>query len=70
MTIEWGNFVVVVAVSLVAASALVLLFSLGLRLADGVEAWRRPVSVLMFVLCGILVVVGIVLIVPQLRFWA
>ena len=67
MTINWGDFLTVIISSLVAASLLVTLFSLGLRLGDGTERWRRPVSVTMFVLCGLLVAVGIFLIVPALH---
>jgi len=67
MTINWFNFVIVVASSLVAACLLVTLFSVGLRLADGTAPWRRPVSVVLFVLCGLLVALGIFLIVPALH---
>ena len=67
MTINWGDFLTVIIASLVAASLLVTLFSLGLRLGDGSERWRRPVSVTMFVLCGLLVAAGIFLIVPALH---
>ena len=67
MTINWFNFVVVVASSLVAACVLVTLFSLALRLADGAAPWRRPVSVTLFVLCGLVVAFGIFLIVPALH---
>jgi hypothetical protein len=67
VTIHWGDFLTVIVASLVAACLLVTLFSLGLRLGDGEQAWRRPVSVAMFVLCGLLVVFGIILIVPALR---
>ena len=67
MTINWFNFIVVVVSSLVAACLLVTLFSIGLRLADGAARWRRPVSVLFFVLCGLLVAFGIFLIVPALH---
>jgi hypothetical protein len=67
VTINWGNFLTVIVASLVAASLLVTLFSLGLRLADGEAPWRKPVSVAMFVLCGLLVATGIFLIVPALH---
>jgi hypothetical protein len=67
VTINWGNFVTVIVASLVAASLLVTLFSLGLRLSDGEAPWRKPVSVSMFVLCGLLVAAGIFLIVPALH---
>ena len=65
--IRWDYFIVVIASSLVAAGLLVTLFSLALRFGDGAAPWRRRVSVLMYVLCGALVAVGIVLIVPALR---
>ena len=67
MTINWGDFVTVIIASLVAACLLVTLFSLGLRLGDGEQPWRRPASVAMFVLCGLLVAIGIFLIVPALH---
>ena len=63
----WGDYRTVMVSSLVAASLLVILFSLALRLGDGEQRWRRPVSVSMFVLCGLLVAVGIFLIVPALH---
>ncbi|QNO38608.1 hypothetical protein H4J02_06315 [Protaetiibacter sp. SSC-01] len=63
MTIDWLAFFTVVIASLVSACLVVTLFSLGLRLGDGKAAWRRPVSVTMFVLCGIAVVFGLYLIV-------
>lgn len=67
MIINWGDFVTVIIASLVAASLLVILFSLGLRLADSEQRWRLVVGRSMFVLCGLLVVFGIILIVPALR---
>lgn len=64
MTIDWHAFLTVVVGSLVSACLLVGLFSLGLRLNDGTAAWRRPVSVALFVVCAAVVVFGIYLIVP------
>ena len=61
--IEWGSFVAVFLASLVSACVGVVLFSLGLRLADGEARWRRPVSVLMFALCGLAVLFGLYVIV-------
>ena len=61
--IDWMAFVTVFAASLVSACVAVALFSLGLRLGDGEAAWRRPLSVLMFVLCGLGVLFGIYIIV-------
>lgn len=65
--IRWDFFIVVILSSLVAACLLVTLFSLALRFGDGEAPWRRRVSVAMYVLCGLLVVAGIILIVPALR---
>lgn len=65
--IDWGSFLLVVIVSLVSACGLVTVFSLALRLSDGEAPWRRPVSVTLFVLCGLLVLFGIYLIVPALH---
>lgn len=67
MSIDWLSFVIVVGTSLLAASVLVTLFAAGLRIADGEAAWRRPASVAMFVLCGLVVAFGIYLIIPALH---
>jgi len=67
MTIDWMAFLTVVAASLVSACLLVTLFSVGLRLNDGAAAWRRPVSIALFVLCAAVVLFGIYLIVPFLH---
>ena len=64
MMIDWPAFLTVVVGSLVSACLLVALFSLGLRLSDGPAAWRRPVSVALFVICAAVVAFGIYLIVP------
>lgn len=61
--IDWMAFVTVVAASILAACLAVTLFSLGLRLGDGEAAWRRPVSILMFALCGLGVLFGLYIIV-------
>jgi hypothetical protein len=65
--IDWATFPLVVGVALVAASLLVTLFSLALRVGDGKETWRRPASVGLFVLCALVVAFGIYLIVPALH---
>ncbi|QEO10293.1 hypothetical protein [Protaetiibacter larvae] len=56
-------FITVVAAALLSAGVLVTLFSFGLRLGDGEARWRRPLSVLMFVLCAVGVAFGLYLIV-------
>ena len=61
--IDWMAFVAVFAASLVSACVAVTLFSLGLRLGDGEAAWRRPVSVALFVLCALGVLFGIYIII-------
>jgi hypothetical protein len=61
--IDWGAFLTVFVASLVSACVAVTLFSLGLRIGDGEAGWRRPVSILMFVLCGAAVLIGLYLIV-------
>jgi len=61
--IDWVAFLTVFVASLVAACLAVTLFSLGLRIADGEAAWRRPVSILMFALCAVAVLIGLYLIV-------
>lgn len=65
--IRWDYFILVIASSLVAACLLVTLFSLALRFSDGAAPWRRPVSIVMYALCGLLVAMGLILIVPALR---
>jgi len=67
MTIDWLAFLTVVVASLVSACLLVTLFAVGLRLSDGTAPWRRPVSIALFVVCGLVVVFGIYLIVPFLH---
>ena len=67
MTIDWMAFVTVVVVSLVAACAVVTIFSFALRLGDGEAPWRRPVSVALYALCVLIVLFGIYLIVPALH---
>ena len=69
MTIEWGAFATVVVAALVSACVVVTLFSLGLRLGDGSTLPRRVGAVACFVVCALVVAVGIVLIVPSLRSW-
>lgn len=61
--IDWMAFVTVFLASLIAACVAVTLFSLALRLGDGEAAWRRPVSVVLFVLCALGVAFGIYLII-------
>ena len=65
--IEWGAFATVAVATLVSACLIVTLFSLALRLGDGTAAWRRPVSIVLFVLCGLAAVYGIYLIIPALH---
>ena len=67
--IEWGSFAAVAIAALVSACLFVLLYSLALRLADGTAAWRRPVSVALFVLCGLVVLFGLSIIVPWNHFF-
>jgi len=61
--IDWMAFLTVVIASLISACLVVTLFSLALRFGDGTAGWRRPVSALLFVLCGVAVLVGLYLIV-------
>lgn len=65
--IDWQAFLIVFVASAVSACLLVMIFSLALRLGDGSAAWRKPVSVGLYVLCGIVVILGIYLIVPALH---
>ena len=61
--IEWASFAAVALAALVSACLFVLLYALGLRLGDGKARWRRPVSVVLFVLCGFVVLFGLLIIV-------
>ena len=65
--IEWSAFLIVIVASLVSACLLVTLFAVGLRLSDGGARWRKPTSVMAFVLCAFVVAFGIYLIVPALH---
>jgi hypothetical protein len=67
MTIQWTSFAIVVSVSLVSACLLVALFSTALRLGDGTAGWRRPVAIAIYVVCVLIVLVGLVIIIPPLR---
>lgn len=65
--IEWGSFLVVALGSLAGGCGVVLLFSLGLRFAGpDTDGKRRGLGVTLFVLCGLLVALGVCLIVPFL----
>ncbi|CAN5632782.1 hypothetical protein BH10ACT7_BH10ACT7_16820 [soil metagenome] len=65
--IDWNAFVVVVVAAGVSAFLLVTVFSLALRLGDGAAAWRKPLSIGLYVLCALIVLFGIYLIVPALH---
>jgi hypothetical protein len=65
--IDWFSFLTVLVVSIVSASVIVLLFSLGLRLVAVEGGWRRPAGVAAFVLCGLLILFGVYLIIPALH---
>jgi uncharacterized membrane protein len=67
MIINWLAFVVVVVAALVSAGVVVTLFAVALRLGDGQAAWRRPVSIALYVLCALAVLYGLYLIVPALH---
>jgi hypothetical protein len=67
MTIDWMAFVTVVVTTLIAASLLVTLFSLALRLGDGPGRARRFGAVVLYACCAFVVAFGIFLIVPALH---
>jgi hypothetical protein len=62
--IDWVAFVTVLVASIVGACGVVFLFSVGLRMVGSDRAGRRPLGVIAFVLCGLLVVYGVYLIIP------
>lgn len=67
--IDWVSLGVVALASLVAASTVVALFALGLRLrpASGFRSGRGAAAIACFALCGVAVLYGIYLIVPALH---
>lgn len=66
--IDWNALLLVSAVSLVAATCVVVLFALGLRLLAVEESGRgrarRIAAFGCFALCGAAVLVGVLLLVP------
>lgn len=65
--IDWIAFLTVLVVSIVAGCGVVLLFALGLRLVAVEGGWRRPVGVVSFGACGLLILYGVYLIIPALH---
>jgi hypothetical protein len=65
--IEWANFRVVVIAALVGGCGVVTLFALGLRFAGPETDGRlRGLGVVFFVICGLLVALGVCLVIPAL----
>ena len=63
--IEWGSLLVVVIASLAGGCGVVFLFALGLRYAGPeTDGAHRGFGVLCFVVCGLLVALGVCLVVP------
>jgi hypothetical protein len=63
--IDWLAFVEVLVASIVAACGVILLFSLGLRFVAAESGTvRRPLGVVCFVLCGLVMFYGLYLIIP------
>jgi hypothetical protein len=67
MSVDWMAFLTVTVAAIVAAGVLVTLFSIGLRLSDGAAPWRRPLAVVVFAICALLVATGVWLVVPTLH---
>lgn len=67
MSIDWLSFLTVAATSIVAACVIVFLFSVGLRFVASGTTWRRPIGVLSFIVCGLLILFGVYLIIPGLH---
>ncbi|MET4780542.1 hypothetical protein [Glaciihabitans sp. UYNi722] len=65
--IDWLSFLTVLVVAIVSASVIVFLFSVGLRLVAVEGGWHRPVGVVSFVLCALLILFGVYLIIPGLH---
>jgi hypothetical protein len=64
MMIDWAAFVVVFVATIVAASLVVTLYSLGLRLVDRSTGVKRFSGVACFVVCALVVLYGVYLIIP------
>jgi hypothetical protein len=62
--IDWAAFLVVLFATLVGASLVVTLYSLGLRLLDRSTGVRRAAGVACFVVCALVVLYGVYLIIP------
>jgi hypothetical protein len=62
--IDWAAFLVVLLATLVGASLVVSLYSLGLRLLDRSTGVRRFAGVACFVVCALVVLYGVYLIIP------
>jgi succinate dehydrogenase hydrophobic anchor subunit len=66
--IDWPAFFVVLVATMIAASAVVTLYSLGLRLVDSSSgrsgAWQRPLGIACFVACALVVLYGVYLVIP------
>jgi len=62
--IDWPAFFVVLVATLVGASLVVTLYSLGLRLVDHAAGWQRPVGIACFVACALVVLYGVYLVIP------
>ncbi|NEM90389.1 hypothetical protein [Galbitalea soli] len=64
MTIEWGNFLIVLVASILAGCGTVILFALGLRFAGPDTRRLRPLGVVCFALCAALILYGVYLVIP------
>jgi hypothetical protein len=63
--IEWGSFLVVALGALAGGCGVVVLFSLGLRFAGPERvASRRGIGIACFVVCALVVAVGVCLVIP------
>ena len=62
--IDWLAFLTVLVASIIGACGVVFLFSIGLRFVGSDSRRVRPLGVVAFVLCGLLIVYGLYLIIP------
>jgi hypothetical protein len=65
--IDWAAFLVVLFATLLGASLVVTLYSLGLRLLDRSTGARRVAGIACFVVCALVVLYGVYLIIPALH---
>jgi hypothetical protein len=65
VSVDWAAFVVVFLVTIVGSCGVVAVYSVGLRLVDHSQGWKRRAGIACFVLCALAIAFAVYLIVPQ-----